>query len=113
MTTRWPRFALVGVGVFLVSWALAAPPRPEAPQAERDAKLADDPLPPGAEGRLGVSHFILRTTPMVGLVPPGYTTMLAPTMTGGIRPYDVKTGRPLQNQGIVGPGQVVVSADGK
>jgi len=34
-------------------------------------------------------------------------------MTGGIRPYAVKTGLPLDKQGIVGPGQVVVSADGK
>src|SRR5437016_1475690 len=50
---------------------------------------------------------------MVGLIPPKYTNFLAPTITGGIRRYDLGTGRPLDKNGIVGPGQVVVSADGK
>jgi WD40 repeat protein len=34
-------------------------------------------------------------------------------MTGGVRRYDLSTGRPLQKGPPVGPGQVVVSADGK
>jgi WD40 repeat protein len=113
MTVRLLRFALVGVGVIFAPLVFADPSEPEAPQGEREAKQTDDPLPPGAKLRIGVSRPILRTNPAVGLVPPGYTTMLAPTVTGGIRPYDVKTGRPLDKQGIVGPGQVVVSADGK
>jgi WD40 repeat protein len=99
--------------LILCQLAFAAPGEPETPKREREAKQADDPLPPGAKMRFGVSRPILRTSPAVGLVAPGYTTMLAPTVTGGIRPYDVKTGRPLTKQGIVGPGQVVVSADGK
>jgi hypothetical protein len=49
----------------------------------------------------------------VALVPPGYTTFLAPTTTGGVRRYDLASGRPLDGHGVVGPGLVVVSADGK
>ncbi len=113
MTVRSLRFALVGVVLILTPLAFADPREPDAPKVERDAKQTDDPLPPGAKKRFGVSRPILRTNPAVGLVPPGYTTMLAPTMTGGIRAYDVKTGRPLDKLGVVGPGQVVVSADGK
>ena len=74
---------------------------------------ADDPLPVGAKVRFGVTRPILRTNPGVALIPPGYTNFLAPTMTGGIRRHDLGTGRPLDKKGIVGPGQVVVSADGK
>ena len=113
MTVRFLRFALVGVGVFLTPLVFAEPNERDGPKGEREAKQADDPLPPGATQRFGTTRYILRTNPAVGLVPPNYTTMLAPTVTGGIRPYDVKTGRPLDKQGIVGPGQVVVSADGK
>lgn len=113
MTVRLLRFALVGVGVVLGQLVFAEPSEPETPKGEREAKQADDPLPPGAKMRFGVSRPILRTNPAVGLVPPGYSTMLAPTVSGGVRPYDVKTGRPLEKQGIVGPGQVIVSANGK
>src|SRR5262249_46825565 len=49
----------------------------------------------------------------VGLLPPAYKNFLAPTMTGGIRRYDLGTGRPLGEKGSVGAGEVVVSADGK
>ncbi len=113
MTVRFLRFALVGVGVLLSQLMFADPSSPKEPKAEGEAKPADDPLPDGAKQRFGVSRPILRGNPAVGLVPPGYTTLLAPTVTGGVRPYDVKTGRPLEKQEIVGPGQVVVSADGK
>lgn len=46
---------------------------------------------------------------------PKYANFLAPTMAGGIRRYDIGTGRPLEEKGtfIVDPGHVVVSADGK
>ena len=72
----------------------------------------DDPLPKGATVRYGVTRPILRLNPHVGLIPPKYTNFLAPTMTGGIRRYDLSTGRPLDVRGIVTPGQVIVSADG-
>jgi len=49
----------------------------------------------------------------VGLIAPKFTNFLAPTITGGIKRYDLGTGRPLDKNGIVGPGQVIVSADGK
>jgi WD40 repeat protein len=81
--------------------------------AEPRDNQADDPLPEGAKVRFGITRPILRTGPSVGLVPPSYTNFLAPTMAGGIRRYDLGTGRPLDKMGIVGPGQVVVSADGK
>src|SRR5262249_32599284 len=82
-------------------------------RADALADPADDPLPEGAKVRCGVSHPILRTNPTVGLIAPGYTNFLAPTLTGGIRRSDLGTGRPLEKRGVVGPGQVVVSADGK
>src|SRR5436190_21726976 len=113
MTVQFLRFALVGVGVFLAPLGFVDANEPQAPPAENQAKEADDPLPPGAKQRFGVSRPILRTNPAVGLVPPRYTTLLAPTMTGGVRRYDVQTGRPLDKEGVVGPGLVVVSADGK
>src|SRR6478752_4020669 len=73
---------------------------------------ADDPLPKGAKVRFCVTRPILRLNPQVALLPPRYTDFLAPTMTGGIRRYDLATGRPLDKKGVVGPGTVVVSADG-
>ena len=81
--------------------------------AAQEADPANDPLPEGAKVRFGITRPILRTGPAVGLIPPGYKNFLAPTMTGGIRRYDLGTGRPLDKKSIVGPGQVVVSADGK
>jgi WD40 repeat protein len=84
-----------------------------AAQPEKDKDPADDPLPKGAPVRYGISRPILRLNPSVGLIPPKYTNFLAPTMTGGIRRYDLSTGRPLDKRGIVTPGQVTVSADGK
>ena len=53
---------------------------------------ADDPLPPGAKARFGVMRPILHTNPAIGLVPPNLTTFLAPTVNGGVRPYDLGTG---------------------
>lgn len=103
MTVRLLRLPLVGTALLFAVSVLADPP-PDP---------ADDPLPKGAKVRFGVSRPILRTGPAVGLVPPGYTNFLAPTMTGGVRRYDLGTGRPLDKAGVVGPGQVVVSADGK
>src|ERR1700722_13843618 len=102
MVVRLLRFPLVGPVLLLALavWA-AQPPDP-----------ADDPLPKGAKVRFGVTRPILRTGPGVAMLP-GYTNFLAPTMNGGIRRYDLGTGRPLDKRGIVGPGFVVVSADGK
>ncbi len=95
----------LGVAALL---AVAAPV-----SADEPAKDANDPLPPGAIVRFGVTRPILRTNPAVGLIAPQYANLLAPTMSGGIRRYDLATGRPLDKKGIVGPGLVVVSADGK
>jgi WD40 repeat protein len=81
--------------------------------AEQPKEQADDPLPKNALVRFGITRPILRGGPSVALIPPMYTNFLAPTMTGGIRRYDVGTGRPLDKKGIVDAGQVVVSADGK
>jgi WD40 repeat protein len=78
-----------------------------------EEKVVDDPLPKGAAARYGITRPILRLSPGVGLIPPKYTNFLAPTMDGGIRRYDLGTGRPLDKKGIVTAGQVVVSADGK
>lgn len=101
------RLPLVGAALLVALAAVAAdPPPPPDP--------ADDPLPPGAKARFSVTRYILRTNPSVGLVPPTYTTFLAPTVLGGIRPYDVGTHRPLIRGGpLVGPGNVAVSGDGK
>ena len=103
MLFRFLSLPLVGAAFLLALSILAN--QPAAP--------ADDPLPKGAKVRYGVTRPILRTSPGVALLPPGHTNFLAPTMTGGIRRYDLGTGRPLQKDGIVGPGQVIVSADGK
>jgi WD40 repeat protein len=72
-----------------------------------------EPLPEGAAQRFGVSRPILRNNPTVALLGPKYVDFLAPTMTGGIRRYSLETGKPLDKNGIVDVGQVVVSADGK
>lgn len=96
--------------LLLVAAALLIHARDSAAQP---AQPADDPLPKHCKVRYGVTRPILRTSPHVALLPGGYTNFLAPTLTGGIRRYDVATGRPLQKDGVVGPGQVVVSADGK
>ncbi|HEY2911104.1 MAG TPA: hypothetical protein VGI99_12705, partial [Gemmataceae bacterium] len=75
---------------------------------------ADDPLPPGAKVRFSVARPILRSNPAVALLPPQYKTFLAPTIAGGIRPYDLGTHRPLVAfNAAVGPGQVIASGDGK
>ena len=83
------------------------------PVHAQKAEPADDPLPAGAVVRYGISRPILLWNPAVGLIAPKYTNFLAPTMTGGIRRYDLATGRPLDKKGIVSPGTVIVSADGK
>ena len=99
-----PRLTLIGIA-WLVGFSVCA--------VGQKPEKTDDPLPPGAKVRFGVTRPILRTSPGVALIPPNYTNFLAPTLTGGIRRYDLGTGRPLDKKGIVGPGQVVVSANGK
>jgi|GEM_PF-1898445 len=113
MTIQFLRCFLVGAGLLATPLLFADPGQSPPPKAEREALPADDPLPDGAKIRFGVSRPILRTNPSVALTPPEYTTLLAPTLTGGVRRYDVGTGRPLEKKGVVGPGQVIVSADGK
>jgi WD40 repeat protein len=102
MRVTYLKLPLALAALLLAATALAA----------QEPDPADDPLPKGAKVRFGTTRPILRTGPAVALVAPGFTNFLAPTMTGGIRRYDLGTGRPL-SQGVVGPGQVVVSADGK
>ena len=104
MNIRCLRPPLFAAALFLGHTALAQQP---------PADLADDPLPDGAKVRFGVTRPILRNSPGVALLPNAYKNFLAPTMTGGVRRYDLSTGRPLDKKGIVGPGQAVVSADGK
>ncbi len=112
MPVRLLRLPLIGAALLLVLSVSAAPPDPPPP-----ADPANDPLPEGAKTRFGVTRPILRTNPSVGLVPPGYTNFLAPTMSGGVRRYDIGTGRPLSKvtaaKDLVGPGQIVVSTNGK
>jgi WD40 repeat protein len=92
----------------LVSVAFVAGGQP--PPKKKDA--ADDPLPDGAKLRFGISRPILRGNPHVGPIGPKFHDFLAPTLEGGVRRYNLNTGRPL-NDGPVCPGRVVVSADGK
>src|ERR1700733_3526956 len=87
------------------SWANAQPPE--------DPKNPKEPLPDGAVQRFGVTRPILRNSPVVALVGPAYTDLLAPTMTGSVRRYSLETGKPLQKDGVVEFGHVAVSADGK
>ncbi len=63
--------------------------------------------------RFGVSRPILRNGPAVALLPPKYTTFLAPTQSGGVRRYDLATGKPIDKKSIVSQGAVIVSPDGK
>jgi WD40 repeat protein len=84
-----------------------------SPGDDPPAPPGEDPLPKGSKGRFGFTRPILRKNPSVALLPPAYTNFLAPTVTGGARRYDLGTGRPLDKRGVVGPGRVVVSADGK
>ncbi len=94
--------ACTGALFLLAGAADAQPPEPAA-----------DPLPEGALVRFGVTRPLLRGDPGIALLPPRYTNFLAPTMTGGVRRYDLGTGRPLDKDAIAGPGHVTVSADGK
>jgi len=111
MPVRVLRPLVVGAALLLALPVFAAQPEP------KPADPADDPLPEGAKVRFGVTRPILRTNPGVAILPPGYTNFLAPTMTGGVRRYDLGTGRPLTkvtNAGeLIGPGLVVASGDGK
>ncbi len=103
MAVRPPSLPLAGVALLLaLAVGAGSPPA-----------LAEEPLPEGAVARLGLACHILPGNPAVALEPPDYITFLAPTTTGGVRRYDLATGRPLDKEGLVGPGQVVVSADGK
>lgn len=82
--------------------------------ADPDVEPANDPLPDGAKVRFGTTRPILRTAPSVALVPPTFKTFLAPTITGGVRAYDLGTGRPVAKLGpLLSAGRVVVSANGK
>src|SRR5437762_11899570 len=83
-----PRLALLGL--FLAfTIPLSAQPEP------KPADPADDPLPDGAKLRFGVTRPILRTSPGVAILAPGYTNFVAPTVSGGVRRDDLGTGRPL------------------
>jgi WD40 repeat protein len=106
MPVRLVRLVLVGAAVLVVALASAAQPQPKPPYP------ADDPLPDGAKLRFGTTRPILRGSPHVGLIGPKFNDFLVPTSTGGIRRYNLGTGRPL-DKGQVVSGQVVVSADGK
>src|SRR4051812_13707866 len=110
MTIRLPGLCLFAVMLLCPVPLSAAPDEPPADPA-------NDPLPDGATVRYGVTRPILRTSPGVALLPPMYTNFVAPTVVGGVRRYDLGTGRPLQKaantEGMVGPGLVVASGDGK
>jgi WD40 repeat protein len=106
-----PRLPLIVAALLLVLSPIAAQPDPK-PQDP-----ADDPLPSEAKLRFGVTRPILRGNPAVALLAPGYTNFVAPTLGGGVRQYDLGTGRPLKKATTAGmlisPGQVTASGDGK
>src|SRR4051794_28711584 len=83
-----PRLALLGTFLALTI-PLSAQPEP------KPADPADDPLPDGAKLRFGVTRPILRTSPGVAILAPGFTNFVAPAVSGGVRRYDLGTGRPL------------------
>jgi WD40 repeat protein len=112
MPSPFFRFSLIGAALCFSLSAMAAAP-PMDPNAPKAPDAADDPLPPGAIVRFGTTRPILKNSPGVALLAPKYTNFLAPTMIGGVRRYDLGTGRPLEKRGLVGTGQVVASADGK
>lgn len=107
-------FRLLPAGAAVLVALAAATARPDPPPPPDPA---NDPLPDGAKIRFGVTRPILRGNPTVALLPPGYTNFLAPTMAGGVRRYDLGTGRPLKKvenaNELVGPGRAVASADGR
>jgi WD40 repeat protein len=110
MAVRFCRVVLVG-GAFLFG-LLAAGAQPVPKDPPKKADPADDPLPDGAKVRFGISRPILRGSPHVGLVNPKVHDFFAPTLDGGVRRYNLGTGRPL-NPGAVTSGQVTVSGDGR
>jgi WD40 repeat protein len=111
MTVRLLRASLAGFAFLLIVLAVAAqPPAPKPPPKPVDP--ANDPLPDGAKSRFGISRPILRGSPHVGIIGPKMDDFLAPTLDGGVRRYNLATGRPL-NAGPVCPGRVVVSGNGK
>lgn len=75
----------------------------------------DEPLPKGAKLRLGNDRLSFRFAPGFTLVPPSYTELLIPEVSGGVRHFDVSTGRQMDKLGVgsVVGGQVMVSGDGK
>ena len=104
MSARCSRW--VGCAVVLVLAVAGGPP----------ARAEGDPLPKGAAARYGVSRLGVRAwaTP----APPAYSAFLVPDPDGGLRAYDVVTGRPVGEgppapKPVAGGGGVVVSADGK
>jgi WD40 repeat protein len=86
--------------LLLASVAAAADPGPPA-----------DPLPEGATVRFGTSRHVLTYGPHVGMIGPKFTEFLVPTTGGGVRRYNLATGKPL-TAGALTAGRVVVSADG-
>src|SRR4051812_10877558 len=100
MPARFIRTLLAVFALLAVALTVEAQPLPKPKDA---ADPADDPLPEGAKVRFGISRPILRGSPHVGLIGPKFNDFLAPTFEGGVRRYNLGTGRPL-NDGPVCPG---------
>jgi WD40 repeat protein len=106
MTIRLIGLLRVSIVAAAMLLPLLADAQPKAPDP------ADDPLPEGGKVRYGISRPILRGSPHVGPIGPKFDDFIVPTADGGIRRYNLATGRPF-NKGSVVNGRVVVSADGK
>src|SRR5687767_1606737 len=75
----------------------------------------DDPLPKGAKARFGSARMVFRAGTEIALLPPDYTTAVTADAMGGLRRFDVATGRPLDKAtGDAFPRVgIAVSANGK
>jgi WD40 repeat protein len=75
----------------------------------------ETPLPKGAKTQLGNSQMVFRFAPSATLLPPDYKTLLIPDR-GGVRRYELATGRALDKEKgdeVPTDALVAVSGDGK
>jgi WD40 repeat protein len=106
------RLPVLAAAIGLAISGGSRPPFAAAQEPKQEPK--DDPLPKGAKVRLGGVPTSFRYVPAYSLLPPDYKTVLLADLQGGLRRYDVTTGRALDKQpdgGFGGP--VVASRDGK
>ena len=105
MAGRFCQLPVLAIALFLV---LPARGQEKPKDASQDA-----PLPKGAKLRLGGNGLRFRFNPSICLLPPDYKTVLVPTVTDGVREFDVATGQPTGKGDDTSAGMIVVSGDGK